>query len=327
MSKFSIIIPVYNVAPYLRECLDSVLKQTFTDWEAICVDDGSTDGSGAILDEYAAKDKRFRVIHQANAGVSAARNRALEEIKGEWVGFLDADDVWSPFLLEKCFKQIKLFPVIDVVAFGFEQFEKISDLQFINDSCHNGVFFDARDRLDDKNIVSSFWGKVYRVNLVKEKRFKHYIVGEDLLFLLDVMLEASYTITIKDRLYGYRIRNNSVMQSGVSTTKVIDSVLYSYDRLLLLSNSLKFYSKWFGRLLLNSLMENPFLLMDSLQKENYDLVYKKWSELVQKIPMDICMSWFQRVRLKIFRIIPLKSVSFFIFKIPLKLKKYGMRRS
>lgn len=327
MPYFSIIIPVYNVAPYLRECLDSVLAQTFTDWEAICVDDGSTDGSGAILDEYAAKDKRFRVIHQANAGVSAARNRALEEIKGDWVGFLDADDVWSPLLLEKCLRQIMLFPVIDVVAFGIEQFEKKSNLQFINDTCHNGVFFDARDRLDDKNMVSSFWGKVYRVNLVKENRFKHYIVGEDLLFLLDVMVEASYTITIKDRLYGYRIRNNSVMQSGVSIRKVMDSVLYSYDRLLLLSNSSKLYSKWFGRLLLNSLVENPFLLMDSLHKENYDLVYKKWSELVQKIPMDICMSWFQRIRLKIFRIIPLKSVSFFIFKIPLKLKKYGMRRS
>lgn len=92
MPYFSIIIPVYNVAPYLRECLDSVLAQTFTDWEAICVDDGSTDGSGAILDEYAAKDKRFRVIHQANAGVSAARNKALDVLNGEYVCFVDSDD-------------------------------------------------------------------------------------------------------------------------------------------------------------------------------------------------------------------------------------------
>ena len=89
---FSIIIPVYNVAPYLRECLDSVLAQTFTDWEAICVDDGSTDGGGKILDAYAEKDTRFKVMHQKNEGVSAARNIALEMAIGEWVTFLDADD-------------------------------------------------------------------------------------------------------------------------------------------------------------------------------------------------------------------------------------------
>lgn len=90
---FSIIIPVYNVAPYLRECLDSVLAQTFTDWETICVDDGSTDGSGSILDEYAEKDHRFRVIHQSNAGVSVARNVGLNAIKGEYFLFIDGDDL------------------------------------------------------------------------------------------------------------------------------------------------------------------------------------------------------------------------------------------
>lgn len=104
MPFFSIIIPVYNVAPYLRECLDSVLAQTFTDWEAICVDDGSSDGSGAILDEYAARDERFRVIHQANAGVSVARNVALGLVCGMYVCFIDGDDVvlpWHLFLVNE----------------------------------------------------------------------------------------------------------------------------------------------------------------------------------------------------------------------------------
>lgn len=89
---FSIIIPVYNVAPYLRECLDSVLAQTFSAWVAICVDDGSTDSSGVILDEYASKDVRLRVIHQSNAGVSVARNVAMKIAVGEWLTFLDGDD-------------------------------------------------------------------------------------------------------------------------------------------------------------------------------------------------------------------------------------------
>ena len=76
--KLSVIIPVYNVARYLRECLDSVQAQTFTDWEAICVNDGSTDECGKILDEYAAKDTRFKVIHKENGGVSTARNAGLD---------------------------------------------------------------------------------------------------------------------------------------------------------------------------------------------------------------------------------------------------------
>ena len=92
MPYFSIIIPVYNVAPYLRECLDSVLAQTFTDWEAICVDDGSTDGSGAILDEYAEKDRRFCLVRQENQGVGAARNVGLKQALGKYIVFLDADD-------------------------------------------------------------------------------------------------------------------------------------------------------------------------------------------------------------------------------------------
>ena len=104
---FSIIIPVYNVAPYLRECLDSVLAQTFTDWEAICIDDGSTDGSGEILDEYAAKDKRFRVIHQKNAGVSAARNSGIDAANGEYVTFLDGDDAYDRSWLEGFWGLIK----------------------------------------------------------------------------------------------------------------------------------------------------------------------------------------------------------------------------
>ena len=100
MPFFSIIIPVYNVAPYLRECLDSLLAQTFADWEAICVDDGSIDGSGAILDEYAARDRRFMVIHQTNAGVSAARNAGIDAARGKYVTFLDGDDAYDRRWLE-----------------------------------------------------------------------------------------------------------------------------------------------------------------------------------------------------------------------------------
>ena len=98
--KGSIVIPVYNVENYLRECLDSTAGQTLREIEIICVNDGSTDSSPAILEEYAAKDSRFVIAHQENAGVSAARNRGIDLAKGEYLLFLDGDDVAEPCLAE-----------------------------------------------------------------------------------------------------------------------------------------------------------------------------------------------------------------------------------
>lgn len=94
--KISVIVPVYNTARYLARCLDSIAAQTFADWECICVDDGSTDESGAMLDAYARRDARFRVIHQENGGVSRARNAGLDAARGEWIGFVDSDDWVEP---------------------------------------------------------------------------------------------------------------------------------------------------------------------------------------------------------------------------------------
>ena len=101
MPQISIIVPVYKVEPYIRRCLDSILAQTFTDWECILVDDGSPDNSGVICDEYAAKDSRFKVIHQENQGAVAARMNALAVVTGEYFIFVDADDYIASQMLEK----------------------------------------------------------------------------------------------------------------------------------------------------------------------------------------------------------------------------------
>lgn len=119
---FSIVIPVYNVEAYLRKCLDSVLSQSFQSWECICVDDGSPDNCGRILDEYLDRQKalegtscRLRVIHQANGGVSAARNAALEVATGEWVQFLDSDDSLKLDFLENLASDIQVHPDVDAI--------------------------------------------------------------------------------------------------------------------------------------------------------------------------------------------------------------------
>ena len=90
--QISVIVPVYQAEAYIRRCLDSIVNQTFQDWECILVDDGSKDNSGAICDEYAVKDSRFRVIHQTNRGVSVARQVGLDASKGEYIAFADPDD-------------------------------------------------------------------------------------------------------------------------------------------------------------------------------------------------------------------------------------------
>lgn len=100
----SIIIPVYNTQKYLRCCLDSIVAQTYKDFEVILIDDGSTDGSGKMCDEYAEKDDRFRVFHKQNAGVSSARNLGVEKATGEWIFFMDSDDIIYPYALDMMMK-------------------------------------------------------------------------------------------------------------------------------------------------------------------------------------------------------------------------------
>jgi len=98
--QISIIVPVYKVEDYLQRCIDSILEQTFTNWELILIDDGSPDKSGKICDEYAQRDNRVRVFHKENGGVSAARNEGLIQAKGEWITFIDSDDYVDKTFLE-----------------------------------------------------------------------------------------------------------------------------------------------------------------------------------------------------------------------------------
>lgn len=118
--RISVIIPVYKAERWLPRCLDSLSAQTFTDWEAICVDDGSSDGSGKILDEYAARDARFVVLHQENGGVSRARNLALEKVRGEFLLFVDSDDFIHPQLMEICLTAARR-DESDMVAFTYDR--------------------------------------------------------------------------------------------------------------------------------------------------------------------------------------------------------------
>lgn len=109
MVKVSVVVPVYNASAYLAQCMDSLVRQTLSDIEVICINDGSTDDSSEILKKYAAEDGRFRVISQENRGVSAARNRGMAEAQGKYIGFVDADDWISPDFYEKLYQAARQF--------------------------------------------------------------------------------------------------------------------------------------------------------------------------------------------------------------------------
>ena len=219
---FSIIIPVYNVAPYLRECLDSVLAQTFTDWEAICVDDGSTDGSGMIIDEYATNDKRIIAQHQVNMGVSSARNRGLDFVLGKWILFLDSDDFWKCNFLEKIYAKILSQVDLDIVCVS----------PILEADC-NGRIQGCCGRVLPANILSGNqilrkidseyldlgWhsvDKVYRRELIKESNIlfaQDVYSGEDALFVYLLLVRAK-KVMICDDIFAYvrRIHLNSATQ-------------------------------------------------------------------------------------------------------------------
>ena len=213
MPHFSIIIPVYNVAPYLRECLDSVLAQTFTDWEAICVDDGSTDGSGAILDEYAVKDKRFKVIHQDNAGVSAARNRALDVANGEWIGFLDGDDFLNiDFFHEAALIANKENP--EIIRFRFVQFET----KIFNIDNKSRLYRIIEGSSLTEWALNTLPNEGYAWICVIKKDFaaryqEDVRVAEDALFMLQTALNVKKIVQSEFVSYYYRIVQNSATRN------------------------------------------------------------------------------------------------------------------
>ena len=164
----SIIIPVYNVVHYLDECLQSVVNQVYTDWECILVDDGSTDGSSEICDEWGKKDSRFIVYHQMNSGVSAARNHALFHIQGQYVVFIDSDDTIG----EKHLWELIHAPKADLVVSGIKQeYTDGSSREYKN--MYNKTFPLNRSSIDDivglyeKFLLYGPVAKLYVASIIK----------------------------------------------------------------------------------------------------------------------------------------------------------------
>lgn len=212
---FSIIIPVYNVEKYLRQCLESVLGQTFSDWEAICVNDGSEDGSVAILGEFVERDSRIRVVEQANAGLSAARNTGLRYAHGDYVLFLDSDDWLEENALEILSRNLE---GEDMVCFSGRRYLEFEERHLPADRLTgrrypSGMDYYIENALQRRDfafvcVVLRAYKRLFLME--HDLRFTEGIYHEDNLFTPQACYYAQRVKVIDSCLYDYRVRENSI---------------------------------------------------------------------------------------------------------------------
>lgn len=181
MTLISVIVPVYNTEKYLDRCIQSILAQTYTDFELLLVDDGSTDSSGAICDKYAEQDSRVRVFHKENGGVSSARNMGLDNVRGEYVGFVDADDYVLPEFLSNF---ISIYNGEDVLIQGIIPDYSISNEYIIKKASidYSGNIQDWLIGLNGCEMFGALWNKLFKRSIIESNKLR---LNETFKFLED----------------------------------------------------------------------------------------------------------------------------------------------
>ncbi len=232
--KFSIIIPVYNVEQYLKCCVDSILNQKFTNFEVILVDDGSTDMSGKICDNYRIRDARCKVLHKVNGGAAESRNMGIDIATGEYLLFIDSDDFWEDSgFLNRINNLVERKP--DFLMYTFKRCDERESKIWksypeLNEDYVNGLRYEAQLKYlvsQDTYIVSAGC-KAVRADLIKNNKiyFEEGIVGEDIDWSFKLILAAKNLIYSNENAYIYRVREASV------THNVDDKIRYSLYKIL-----------------------------------------------------------------------------------------------
>lgn len=281
MAKFSVIVPCYNLAPWIGACLDSVLSQSFLDWECVVVDDESRDESGAILDDYAARDARIRVIHQANKGEGGARNTGIAAAKGEWVFFLDGDDVMASGALQHLDRLITAYPDEQLIRFGYEQFQ---DGTGWASPCVGGRA-ECRDitrHIAMPDFYTFVSQHLYRRTVIQDIHFKKYKRGCDRVFVDDVLLNrVNSFVETSAVLYGYRIRSGSAMNS-IPTVQVLKDEMWHRRDLVLMIEASKKSVDYSGSWWLERYFTDEFARLASVKPANdRKLLWREWYKCVK----------------------------------------------
>ena len=244
MPKISVIVPVYNVEKYLEQCLKSIINQTFSDIEIICVNDGATDNSEAILKSFEQQDNRIKIINKKNGGLSSARNAGMKVATGEFISFIDSDDWVDETMLEKMYNNItSLNSDISICAVhNFdEQKQQIDDslpyftLELFNETFDNKAFSykETKDFIMDVCVMA--WNKLYRKSFLDECKaiFPDGLIFEDGPFFFSIFFKTQKISIVREFLYYYRInRTGSILQKhNKNLMDIIDVVNLMYDEI------------------------------------------------------------------------------------------------
>lgn len=222
MTKISVVIPVYNTEKFLEKCLNSVINQTFNDFEVICINDGSTDNSESVLNSFAKQDNRIKIINQQNRGVSIARNEGLKIAKGDYISFIDSDDSVAPNYLENLYNAI-ISTGADIAVTSIIRIKKGKEKYRVKYD-EIKTYTTLQDKIDICKIpdCSYVWNKLYKSELAKRFKFKEGVFFEDVLWIPEVVKNANKVVTVPDTYYIYFNNPNSIVQRCPSAKKQED---------------------------------------------------------------------------------------------------------
>lgn len=212
----SIIVPVYNVEDYIVECLQSILRQTYRNYELIIIDDGSTDNSGGICDTISETDTRIIVVHKKNGGLSSSRNVGMRYATGEYVAFIDSDDFIDDDYIEKLINKA-VEDKSDIVVAPIKLYYNQSNISDFHSNNVEYLFADDYiDQILHHKIDNSVCNKILNREIIKEHdlKFKEGIINEDFPFMLEYLKHSNSASFIKDAFYYYRQRNGSITQQA-----------------------------------------------------------------------------------------------------------------
>lgn len=225
--KISVIIPAYNVERYIRQCVETVLYNSFEDFEIIVVNDGSTDGTYAILKELAIRDERIKVFTTSNEGLSAARNVGIQQARGEYFTFVDGDDYVNEYYLEKLYQQVLDYDAKLVITEHYRYQEK-------NNMCYYSFFepdfriekMTQKDLLEVSHRLSftTAWAKLYHHSLFENIRFPKGMYYEDTFVINKLYVQVPFAIHVIDNLYCYRMNDSSISGGELTIKKIEDNV-------------------------------------------------------------------------------------------------------